>query len=93
MNFVKSEVVFSGNMPVEHKEAILGNLRVKQVPIHSKYLGLPVIFGRRKSDLFKFLVEKICHKIMGWKEKMLSSAGKEILIKSILYAIPQYVMM
>lgn len=31
-------------------------------------------------------------KLKGWKEKLLSQAGKEIQIKSILQAIPTYVM-
>jgi hypothetical protein len=37
----------------------------------------------------------ICNKIdvkRGWKEKCLSRAGKETLIKSIVQAIPNYIM-
>ena len=54
------------------------------------YLDLPMIGGKSKVDTFKGLQEKITKKVMGWKEKFISKAGREILIKSIAQAIPTY---
>jgi len=34
----------------------------------------------------------VCQRIQGWKEKMLSKAGKEILIKAVAQAIPIFAM-
>ena len=54
------------------------------------YLGLPMVGGKSKVDTFKGLHERITKKVMGWKEKFISKAGREILIKSIAQAIPTY---
>lgn len=48
--------------------------------------------GRSKQNTFKALKEKFDNKLLGWKEKLLSQAGKEIFIKSIAQAIPIYTM-
>lgn len=50
---------------------------------HSKYLSLPVVFGRSKRDIFALFIERDWKKIKGWKEKLLSRAGKEVLIKIV----------
>jgi len=34
--------------------------------------------------------ERIWKKLKGWKEKLLSQAGREILIKAVIQAIPTY---
>jgi len=56
------------------------------------YLGLPTQIGRRKVDCFTYIKEKVWKRIQGWKESMLSRAGKEVLIKAVAQAIPTYVM-
>jgi hypothetical protein len=53
-----------------------------------KYLGLPIYICRSKQKSFEFLKEKIWKRIQGWREKLLSLAGKEILIKTVAQAIP-----
>ena len=57
---------------------------------HEKYLRLPSLVGRNKKNTFKEIKEKLSKKLAGWKEKLLSKAGKEILIKVVAQAIPMY---
>jgi len=38
------------------------------------------------------LKERIWKKLKGWKEKLLSQAGREILIKVVVQAIPTHTM-
>ena len=59
---------------------------------HKKYLGLPSIIGKSKVEIFAEIKEKVEKKLLGWKEKMLSVGGREILIKAIAQAIPTYTM-
>lgn len=42
--------------------------------------------------IFSNIKERIWRKIQGWKEKLLSKPGKEVLIKAIAQSIPTYVM-
>lgn len=42
--------------------------------------------------MFAYLKDKVWKKIQGWKEKLLSKAGKEILIKAVAQTIPTYAM-
>ena len=57
-----------------------------------KYLGLPSLIGRSKKQIFNEVKERVGKKLMGWKEKMLSIGGREILIKAVARAIPTYTM-
>ena len=50
---------------------------------HTKYLGLPSIIGRSKKQIFAEIREKVGKKLAGWKGKLLSMGGKEILIKQL----------
>ena len=57
-----------------------------------KYLGLPMTIGRAKNQVFGSLKSTIISKLQGWKHKVLSQGGKEILIKSVIMAMPTYIM-
>ncbi|GAU51235.1 hypothetical protein TSUD_412370 [Trifolium subterraneum] len=67
-------------------------MEVKTVDTHSKYLGLPVAFGRSKKVIFSLAIDRVWKKLKGWKENFLSRAGKELLIKAVAQAVPNYIM-
>ncbi|KAL9664899.1 hypothetical protein QQ045_020308 [Rhodiola kirilowii] len=86
INFAKSEINFSKNVPVQGRETIAELFGVQQVESHTRYLELPIIFSHNKTEVFRFIVESTWKKVLGWKQSHLSSAGKEIMIKSVLQA-------
>ncbi|CAM8920109.1 unnamed protein product [Rhodiola kirilowii] len=92
VNYIKSEVCCSPNVQQELENEICDSLGIKAVEKHGKYLGLPMVVGQNKSECFRALEENVRNKIGDWKARLLSSAGKEILIKSVLTAMPQYAM-
>jgi hypothetical protein len=51
-----------------------------------------VYVGRSRSQTFAYLKDRIWKKIQGWKERFLSKAGKDILIKACAQAIPTFAM-
>ena len=57
-----------------------------------KYLGLPSLVGRTKKSTFNSVKDKLRKKLAGWKGKLLSKTGKEVLIKVVAQAIPTYTM-
>jgi hypothetical protein len=48
--------------------------------------------GMDRSDCFKYLVERVQALISGWKEKILSVRGKELLINAVSQAILVFAM-
>lgn len=92
VNYEKTQISFSKNVPLSLRTEVTDYLGVMEVDRHEKYLGLPTIIGRSKRTIFQCIKERIWKKLQGWKEKYLSRAGKEILIKSVIQAIPTYIM-
>ncbi|CAO2827157.1 unnamed protein product [Amaranthus hypochondriacus] len=91
-NYDKSEISFSKGVPNDTRQMIIAKLGVNEVEKHAKYLGLPTIIGRSKKSIFTCLKERIWKKLQGWKEKCLSKAGKEVLLKAVIQSIPTYMM-
>ena len=68
------------------------SLRVPAIQHYEKYLGLPSFVGMGKKAYFTQIKERIQAKMQGWKEKLLSQARKEVMIKAIVQSIPTYSM-
>lgn len=54
------------------------------------YLGAPLFLTRSPSKDFKFLQVKLEVKLLGWKNRGLSWAGRCTLINSAAQALPNY---
>lgn len=92
VNLAKSLIYFSPNTPVEFREKICQTFNVRENENLGNYLGLPTSIGRNKKEILSFVKDKVWKRIHSWKNRMLSKAGKEVLIKTVLQAIPNYVM-
>jgi hypothetical protein len=58
VNLDKSEVSFSHNVQNEDKDMIR-RMGVKIVDTHSKYMGLPVMFGRSKKIIYSLVIDRV----------------------------------
>ncbi|KAL9666352.1 hypothetical protein QQ045_000682 [Rhodiola kirilowii] len=82
INFEKFEICFSRNTPAKVRLSIYNVFRIPQVRSHSKYLGLPLLAGQRKTKIFRDIVDKVWRRIKDWKCRLLSAGGREVLIKA-----------
>lgn len=67
-------------------------LGIKEVEDPGKYLGLPIIWGHSKQRALAYVKEKVGKKVSGWQRRCLSFAGREVMIKAVINAIPTYSM-
>ena len=65
---------------------------VPEVKEYEKYLGLLVVVGRNKKESLRYIKERVWNKIQGWREKLLSQAGREVLLKAVVQAILSFTM-
>ncbi len=92
INQEKTTLFFSASTRREVQQEIQAALRLPVIRQYEKYLGLPSMVGRAKYSSFLQLKERVWSKIQGWSGKLLSQAGREVLIKAVVQAIPTYTM-
>ena len=92
LNKDKTSLFFSKNTKREVQEQIKQIFGAQIIQHHEKYLGLPPLVGKGKRKAFNRIKDQVGKKIAGWKGKLLSSAGREILIKAVAQATPSYTM-
>ncbi|KAL9666828.1 hypothetical protein QQ045_001171 [Rhodiola kirilowii] len=79
INFQKSELCGSNNIDEMFKYMLAEYMGMKAVDKHTKYLGLPLIVGQNKVEVFRSLEDKMSKRIQDWGALLLSAAGKEAL--------------
>lgn len=90
INLNKSEIFFSSNCPPELRNNMANTLRVVVMEKSGKYLDFTLDWGDTKKEMFPWVLACVNTKLEGWKENLISKAGKEILIKIVIQPLPQY---
>ena len=88
----KSRVYFSPNVDIDSMESFCDILGFKSTPNLGKYLGFPIKHRGASNKDLNFVLDRVKHKLAGWKANLLSLAGRAVLIQALTSTIPAYVM-
>nr|XP_028952588.1 uncharacterized protein LOC103432147 [Malus domestica] len=81
-------ILVNGNSTgVEEARGIMEVLRT-----YARGSGQSVDFGHSKKVVFEEVRDKLESRLAGWAEQFLSQAGKEVLVKAVAMALPNYAM-
>jgi hypothetical protein len=69
-------------------EEVQGTLGCNVVNFPCKYLGLPLSHKKLTAVDLLPLIDKIADKLPGWKAALMHPAGRNVLVKAVLTAIP-----
>ncbi|KAL5763122.1 hypothetical protein ACOSP7_019386 [Xanthoceras sorbifolium] len=92
VNFNKSTICFNGQISILATTHLTNVLGMKIVGCHEKYINLPSFTFRNKKTLFFNIKDWMWAMIKGWKCRLFSAAGNEILLKAVIQAISTYAM-
>ena len=88
----KSRVYFSQNVDDDFKGRICGNLNIQATNNLGKYLGFPLKNKNAERNQYNFIVKRVINRLARWKSKFLSFAGRTVLVKLVMSAMPNHVM-
>uniref|UniRef100_A0A2N9ETY0 DUF4283 domain-containing protein n=1 Tax=Fagus sylvatica TaxID=28930 RepID=A0A2N9ETY0_FAGSY len=74
----------------DKRRELKGLLAMKKVNLNAKYLGSPLFNSKSRIRAFTFLQEKLESRLLGWRCKALSWAGRATMIKAVALALPSY---
>ena len=81
INNDKSSIFFSKGCPQGTRQRIKDILVVQNESLSEKYFGMPTEVGQSKNGTFKYIIDRVWERIRGWMQKLLSAAGKDVLIQ------------
>ena len=88
----KTKVYFSKNVHISRALALSARLGVSLTGDLGKYLGIPLLHKRATCVTFAPLLERTSSRLSGWKKGCLTLAGRTVLVKAVLAALPTYYM-
>ncbi|KAJ6684500.1 RETROTRANSPOSON UNCLASSIFIED-LIKE PROTEIN [Salix purpurea] len=92
VNSSKSGFILSARASLFTASVVGGALGFPRIRLPTKYLGMPLYKGPKKSFLWDDLISRIAARMEGWEAKVLSSGGRITILKSILTSMPLYLL-
>jgi hypothetical protein len=86
MNKTKCYPIQCGNINLDFLSD--RNLAISSFPC--KYMGLPLHFKKPNRAMLQPVIQKLGDRLSGWKRNFFSYLGRELLVKSILLAMPAF---
>lgn len=83
----KSHIWYSKRVTLEEREVISAIFQVPSDSLCSKYLGAAISTTKEAYDS---IIQKVVSRLQSWKGRLLSQAGRLVLIKSVLTSLPLY---
>lgn len=87
---MEKSTVYMGNITGDEKQVLLNLVPFKVGSLPVKYLGVPLISTRLYPKDCKGIIDRVQKRLMDWKNKNLSFAGKLQLVQSVISSIQVY---
>nr|KYP61054.1 Retrovirus-related Pol polyprotein LINE-1 [Cajanus cajan] len=88
----KTRIFFSKNVGHVVRSEISNAFGFQRTENLGNYLGVPTHHSRVSHATYQSIIDKVNNRLSGWKAKNLSFAGRITLTKSVLEALPSYIM-
>ena len=92
INFQKPLIQFGHKIEESGRQELRDILGIQNLGGMRSYLGLPENLGGSKIQVFVFMWDRLNNRVNGWNFKFFTKRGKEVIIKSVLTALPNHVM-
>ena len=92
VNNLKSKVFFSPNIDKDRRVDLCNILGFSLTTNLGSYLGFPLRHAGSSNQDFNFILDRVQHKLVGWKANLLSLVGRRVLIQATTSTVPSYVM-
>jgi hypothetical protein len=92
VNLNKSAIFYAPGCPDSVKEDVKSRTGIACETLSERYLGLPTVVGRSKDGCFKYVTDRSWAKVKGLKGQGMSKEAKNVIVKSVLQAVPAYPM-
>lgn len=81
INLLKSMIYFSPNTPSDHCNSLGNILGMGIVDSIDNYLGLPLLIGKNKTNVFKKIIDNFFNRIRSCSKRLLSLGERKFLLK------------
>ncbi|KAK9157346.1 hypothetical protein Scep_003920 [Stephania cephalantha] len=92
INEEKSSVHFGRNVSTVLQRHLKEKIHFQRFKGLGRYLGVQLVEGQTRKQQFEGLVEKLMHRTLTWRERLLSPGGNEIVLKAIAQTMPNHQM-